>query len=223
MILSSILQGNVSFLIELFCLWRRSSDVVPLSNVYAYYLSFTLHLSGYEDHPAAAARGGRTGLLSGSVPCESRLNSDSRPGSGPWPPWDVRPQLVSLRRRRHELDRQNYWAAPCPVRATWTACRGRAQAHGRRETWGSSVSAGVPRRTRATRMWPRSFWPFINTVCPFCFVNICIFYFLHPWWRYRNTFLTLTLTTLSSNMTNCNIHFSLSTGSAIYTISCAIS
>ena len=40
----------------------------------------------------------------------------------------------------------------------------------------------------------------------------------HPWWRYRNTFLTITLTTLSSNMTNWNIHFPLSTGSAIYTI-----
>ena len=77
----------------------------------------------------AAARGGQTGLLSGSVPCESHLNSVPRPVSG----------------------------------------------------------------------------------------------LLHPWWRYRNTFLTLPLTTLSSNMTNCNIHFPLSTGSAIYNISCAIS
>ena len=34
----------------------------------------------------------------------------------------------------------------------------------------------------------------------------------------ENTLLTITLTTLSSNMTNCNIHFPLSTGSAIYTI-----
>ena len=48
---------------------------------------------------------------------------------------------------------------------------------------------------------------------------IFVYFFLsHPWWRYRNTFLTITLTTLSSNMTNCNIHFPLSTGSAIYTI-----
>ena len=33
---------------------------------------------------------------------------------------------------------------------------------------------------------------------------LCHFY-LHPWWRYLNTFLALTLTALSSNMTNCYI------------------
>ena len=112
---------------------------------------------------AAAARGGGTGLLSGSVSCESHLNSVPRPGSGPWPPRDVR--LVSLH---------------------WRTAAGLARLVG-----------GRGRRV--------TFYQYCLSV--FALLIFVYFIFLHPWWRYRNTFLTLTLTTLSSNMTNCNIHF----------------
>ena len=80
--------------------WRRPSRRCPLTALNFIKLFKFDEIDWLQtDAPArqsaaAAARGGRTDLLSGSMPCESHLNSVPRPGSGPWPPRDVR--LVSL-------------------------------------------------------------------------------------------------------------------------------